>query len=222
MPSSPAGAGLQGKPPGWSRRGAPSPHPSLCTSCSGCTMAVCCTAHPSLRQVAVFAAASETYSRLSIAVAAAAVWEASAVCCVLCARGGRHSINCSIEDAFDRFQPVVERAARCSDICSRVSRCVCVHSAGRLGGAGALLWQGWGAGEGLCCGRDGVRVRGYVSCVMGCPYEGQAPPTLPAPSPCSVPRAGAARGGRRARSTATCAGVLPDFAGGHHRCGHPR
>jgi len=58
------------------------------------------------REIAIFAAASETFS-------------------------GKN-INCSIADSFERFAPVVERA----------------------------LWAG-------------IRVRGYVSCVLGCPYEGR-------------------------------------------------
>ena len=57
-------------------------------------------------EVAVFAAASESFSR--------------------------RNINCSIDESLDRFAPVMERAA-------------------------AL----------------GIRVRGYVSCVLGCPYEGE-------------------------------------------------
>jgi hydroxymethylglutaryl-CoA lyase len=58
------------------------------------------------REIAIFTAASETFS-------------------------GKN-INCSIADSFERFAPVVE---------------------------GALS--------------AGVRVRGYVSCVLGCPYEGR-------------------------------------------------
>ena len=58
------------------------------------------------REIAIFAAASETFSQ--------------------------KNINCSIADSFDRFVPVVERALSA-----------------------------------------GVRVRGYVSCVLGCPYEGR-------------------------------------------------
>ncbi len=60
------------------------------------------------REIAIFAAASETFSQ--------------------------KNINCSIAGSFERFSPVVEKA----------------HSAG-------------------------VRVRGYVSCVLGCPYEGRIP-----------------------------------------------
>jgi hydroxymethylglutaryl-CoA lyase len=56
-------------------------------------------------EIAVFAAASETFSR--------------------------NNINCSIEESLTRFAPVMEAAARA-----------------------------------------GVRVRGYVSCALGCPYEG--------------------------------------------------
>jgi len=60
-------------------------------------------------EVAVFAAASESFSR--------------------------HNINCSIAESLARFQPVVERATRAR-----------------------------------------ARVRGYVSCVAGCPYEGAVAP----------------------------------------------
>jgi len=56
-------------------------------------------------EVAVFAAASETFSR--------------------------RNINCSIDESLDRFQPVCAAAAA-----------------------------------------GGIPVRGYVSCVLGCPYEG--------------------------------------------------
>lgn len=61
------------------------------------------------REVAVFGAASESFSQ--------------------------KNINCSIAESLDRFAPVVE-AARAA----------------------------------------GVRVRGYVSCVLGCPYEGEVAP----------------------------------------------
>ena len=60
-------------------------------------------------EIAVFAAASETFSR--------------------------KNINCSIDESLDRFAPVCEAAKR-----------------------------------------DRVRVRGYVSCVLGCPYEGEIAP----------------------------------------------
>lgn len=59
-------------------------------------------------EVAVFAAASEAFSR--------------------------KNINASIDESLDRFTPVLERAAA-----------------------------------------DGVRVRGYVSTVLGCPYQGDVP-----------------------------------------------
>lgn len=59
-------------------------------------------------EVAVFAAASEAFSRTNI--------------------------NASIDESLDRFAPVLERAAA-----------------------------------------DGVRVRGYVSTVLGCPYQGEVP-----------------------------------------------
>ncbi|MCX4149953.1 MULTISPECIES: hydroxymethylglutaryl-CoA lyase [Paraburkholderia] len=60
-------------------------------------------------EVAVFAAASETFSQ--------------------------KNINCSIAESIDRFAPVLERALR-----------------------------------------EGVRVRGYVSCVLGCPFDGEIDP----------------------------------------------
>jgi isopropylmalate/homocitrate/citramalate synthase len=60
-------------------------------------------------EIAVFGAASETFSR--------------------------KNINCSIEESLLRFRPVIDRA---------VAR--------------------------------GLRVRGYVSCVLGCPYEGEIAP----------------------------------------------
>ena len=59
--------------------------------------------------IAVFAAASESFSRANI--------------------------NCSIAESIERFKPVLARAKA-----------------------------------------DGVRVRGYVSCVLGCPYEGEIKP----------------------------------------------
>lgn len=58
--------------------------------------------------VAVFGAASETFSQ--------------------------KNINCSIDESLDRFRPVIEAAKA-----------------------------------------DGIAVRGYVSCVLGCPYEGKIP-----------------------------------------------
>jgi hydroxymethylglutaryl-CoA lyase len=62
-----------------------------------------------VREVAVFGSASESFSQ--------------------------RNINCSIEESFDRFAPVVERARG-----------------------------------------HGLRVRGYVSCVLGRPYEGDIAP----------------------------------------------
>ena len=62
------------------------------------------------REVAVFAAASETFSQ--------------------------RNINCSIGESMERFAPIFA-AARSAE----------------------------------------VRVRGYVSCVLGCPYEGEVPPS---------------------------------------------
>ncbi|CAA7622883.1 Hydroxymethylglutaryl-CoA lyase [Candidatus Terasakiella magnetica] len=65
-----------------------------------------------VNEVAVFAAASESFSR--------------------------KNINCSIAESLERFAPVIDRARAA-----------------------------------------GVRVRGYVSCVLGCPYEGAiAPPAV--------------------------------------------
>jgi hydroxymethylglutaryl-CoA lyase len=61
------------------------------------------------REIAVFAAASESFSRANI--------------------------NCSIAESIERFKPVTARAKA-----------------------------------------DGIRVRGYVSCVLGCPYEGEIKP----------------------------------------------
>ena len=60
-------------------------------------------------EIAVFAAASESFSR--------------------------RNINCTIAESLERFQPVMEAAARA-----------------------------------------GMKVRGYVSCVLGCPYEGRVAP----------------------------------------------
>jgi hydroxymethylglutaryl-CoA lyase len=65
--------------------------------------------HAGAKQIAVFAAASESFSRANI--------------------------NCSISESIERFKPVVARARA-----------------------------------------DGVKVRGYVSCVLGCPYEGDIEP----------------------------------------------
>ena len=61
------------------------------------------------KEVAIFAAASESFSR--------------------------KNINCSIAESLDRFQPVMVAAQAA-----------------------------------------GIRVRGYVSCVLGCPYEGEVAP----------------------------------------------
>jgi len=61
-----------------------------------------------VEEVAVFAAASEAFSK--------------------------RNINCSIAESLERFQPVMEEAAR-----------------------------------------RGLKVRGYVSCVLGCPYQGEVP-----------------------------------------------
>ncbi len=61
-----------------------------------------------VEEIAVFGAASETFTR--------------------------RNINCSIAESLERFRPVCERALAA-----------------------------------------GLRVRGYVSCVLGCPYEGEVP-----------------------------------------------
>jgi hydroxymethylglutaryl-CoA lyase len=61
------------------------------------------------REIAVFAAASETFSK--------------------------RNINCSIAESLERFQPVMAAAAKA-----------------------------------------GMKVRGYISCVLGCPYEGRVAP----------------------------------------------
>ena len=60
-------------------------------------------------EIAVFAAASESFSRANI--------------------------NCSVAESIERFKPVMTRARS-----------------------------------------DGIKVRGYVSCVLGCPYEGEIKP----------------------------------------------
>lgn len=62
------------------------------------------------RDIAIFAATSESFSR--------------------------RNINCTIAESIERFCPVAEAAHR-----------------------------------------DGIRLRGYVSCVLGCPYEGEVPLT---------------------------------------------
>ena len=62
-----------------------------------------------VKEVAVFAAASETFSQ--------------------------KNINCSIAESVERFKPLVKKAAS-----------------------------------------SGIRVRGYISCVLGCPYEGAVQP----------------------------------------------
>ncbi|MER9433083.1 hydroxymethylglutaryl-CoA lyase [Mesorhizobium sp. M0408] len=62
-------------------------------------------------EIAVFASASETFSR--------------------------RNINCSIAECLDRFRPVLAAAAA-----------------------------------------DGIPVRGYISCVTDCPYEGSVPPAI--------------------------------------------
>ncbi|MCG5534726.1 hydroxymethylglutaryl-CoA lyase [Ectothiorhodospira mobilis] len=80
-------------------------HPVLTPNLQGLENAVAAGA----RDVAVFAAASETFSR--------------------------KNINCSIDESLARFAPVLERAREL-----------------------------------------GIPVRGYVSCTLGCPYEGNIDP----------------------------------------------
>ena len=80
-------------------------YPVLVPNLQGLERALACR----VREVAVFGAASESFSR--------------------------RNINCSIEESLGRFAPVVEKA--------RIA---------------------------------GLRVRGYVSCALGCPYEGEVSP----------------------------------------------
>ena len=80
-------------------------YPVLVPNLKGLEQALAC----GIEEIAVFGAASESFSR--------------------------RNINCSIEESLARFAPVIEQA----------------RSAG-------------------------LKVRGYVSCVLGCPYEGQIQP----------------------------------------------
>lgn len=83
----------------------PTRHPVLVPNEQGLDRAL----QAGAREIAVFAAASETFSQ--------------------------KNTNCSIAESLDRFRPVAERA------------------------------------------REGnLRVRGYISCVLGCPYEGEIAP----------------------------------------------
>ncbi|RHY09602.1 hypothetical protein DYB36_006200, partial [Aphanomyces astaci] len=82
-------------------------YPVLTPNLTGFDAAIKVNAH----EVAIFGAASESFSR--------------------------KNINCSIQESLERFHPVCEKA----------------HSLG-------------------------VRVRGYVSCVLGCPYEGAIDPAV--------------------------------------------
>lgn len=77
-------------------------HAALTPNMQGLERAIDC----GVTEVAVFAAASESFSQ--------------------------KNINCSIADSLQRFQPVMEKAASA-----------------------------------------GISVRGYISCVLGCPYEGR-------------------------------------------------
>lgn len=80
-------------------------YPVLVPNLQGLDRALAC----GVREVAVFGAASESFSR--------------------------RNINCSIEESLGRFAPVAEKARAA-----------------------------------------GVRVRGYISCVLGCPFEGEISP----------------------------------------------
>jgi hydroxymethylglutaryl-CoA lyase len=80
-------------------------YPVLVPNLKGLEQALAC----GIEEIAVFGAASETFSR--------------------------RNINCSIEESLARFAPVIEQARAA-----------------------------------------GLKVRGYVSCVLGCPYEGQIQP----------------------------------------------
>ncbi|KAF0692971.1 Aste57867_16017 [Aphanomyces stellatus] len=82
-------------------------YPVLTPNIVGFDAAIKVNAH----EVAIFGAASESFSR--------------------------KNINCSIQESLERFQPVCEKAQSL-----------------------------------------GVRVRGYVSCVLGCPYEGPIDPAV--------------------------------------------
>lgn len=85
-------------------------HPVLVPNLKGMEAAEAAhEAHGCIEEIAVFGAASESFSQ--------------------------KNINCSIAESLDRFAPVMERAKA----------------------------RGW-------------RVRGYVSCVLGCPYEGAIAP----------------------------------------------
>ena len=80
-------------------------YPVLVPNLQGLDWALAC----GVREIAVFGAASESFSR--------------------------RNINCSIAESLDRFAPVAEKALAA-----------------------------------------GLEVRGYVSCVLGCPYEGEIAP----------------------------------------------
>ena len=99
-------------------------YPVLTPNLQGYRAAVECGA----REVAIFGAASEAFSK--------------------------KNINCSIAESLARFQPVLE-AAREDGVAVR--------------------------GEAGRAGREGERLRvcvaGYVSCVVGCPYQGRVEPS---------------------------------------------
>ncbi len=81
-------------------------YPVLVPNLKGLEQAIACD----VKEIAVFAAASESFSQ--------------------------KNINCSIAESLERFQPVMTKAREA-----------------------------------------GIRVRGYISCVLGCPYEGDVPVT---------------------------------------------
>lgn len=89
--------------PAWLRRRPGVSHPVLVPNMQGFEAA----AAAGVDEIAVFGAASESFSR--------------------------RNINCSITESLERFRPVCEALS------------------------------------------TGMRVRGYVSCVLGCPYEGKVP-----------------------------------------------
>ncbi|XP_053431110.1 hydroxymethylglutaryl-CoA lyase, mitochondrial isoform X6 [Nycticebus coucang] len=82
----------------------------------------------------------------------------------------------------------------------------------------------------------GILVRGYVSCALGCPYEGKISPAKVAeqipgecdrcPWPCHMLPHLVEQSGEDSissgRQEVVLSGLLRDLPGGHHWCGHPR
>ncbi|NCA12462.1 NAD-dependent formate dehydrogenase, partial [bacterium] len=85
------------------------PHHGMTPHISGTSLSAQARYAAGVREIAVFGAASESFSK--------------------------RNINCSIDESFQRFAPVVEAAKA-----------------------------------------EGMKVRGYISCVLGCPYEGEVAP----------------------------------------------